>query len=53
VECVHTLTACNLFCVNNGMPDGTASVRYLVSVADPEGDGASASTAGGQDVEVD
>ncbi|MFO0746959.1 MAG: hypothetical protein U1F43_15000 [Myxococcota bacterium] len=52
VSCAHTIAACNLLCLNNGMPAGTKSVRYLLSVGDVEGDAASSTTAGGDDVTV-
>ena len=52
VACAHTIQACNLLCLNNGMPAGTKSVRYVLSIGDAEGDAANATTAGGEDVTV-
>ncbi len=52
VECAHAVVACNLLCLNNGMPSGTARIRYFLSVNDTEGDAATANTGGGADVTV-
>jgi len=50
VKCVHHITACNILCLNSGMPAVTARVRYRVVVSDQEGDSASATMS---DVHVD
>lgn len=47
VECAHVIVPCNLLCLNNGMPSGTKTVRYVLAIGDAEGDTASATTSGG------
>lgn len=54
VQCAHTVTPCNFLCLNNGMPGGTATVRYFLSARDVESDSVNVrSDEVGEDVAVD